>query len=379
MTHFVLDARTATPHFPGIGRYVRNLARAMGPELAPGERLTVLVPPDASLDVPASGGVQVLPVDVSPFSVRQQWALPRILRELSASLYHSAYYLMPYLPPVPTVVTVYDLIPMLFPAQSTLRARTFFRWATALALRSAEHVIAISETTTRDVVKWFGAVDDAITAIPLAVAPAFEPQTSLSVAELRRRYDLPERSVLYLGSNKPHKNLVRLVEAWAMARSRFPDHVLVIAGAWVDANPQAMRRAAQLDLGPNAVLWLGPVEGSDLPALYAAATLFIFPSLYEGFGLPPLEAMACGTPVACSAIPALQEVTADAAYVFDPLSVTSIANAISEMLGNDGLQRDLRHRGLERAASFSWRRTAVDTLRLYRDVLAREKGCGYAG
>jgi len=144
------------------------------------------------------------------------------------------------------------------------------------------------------------------------------------------------------------------------------------------AYPEARQRAESLGLGAAQIRWLGPVDGRDLPALYAAATLFVFPSLYEGFGLPPLEAMACGTAVACSRIPALQEITTDGAYGFDPLSVTSIADAISEVLDREVLRQDLRRRGLACAAEYSWDQTASYTMKLYRDVLAREGGPEHA-
>ncbi|MFN3762133.1 MAG: glycosyltransferase, partial [Anaerolineae bacterium] len=143
--HYVLDARTATAHFPGIGRYVVNLARAMAPLLAPDEHLTLLRDPaqPSPWDLSALAGerVRVLDVPLSPFSLRQQWTVPRLLARLEADLYHSPYYLMPYRPGVPAVLTVHDLIPLLFPRQSTLQARLLFRWTIALALRTARHVI----------------------------------------------------------------------------------------------------------------------------------------------------------------------------------------------------------------------------------------------
>jgi alpha-1,3-rhamnosyl/mannosyltransferase len=217
MTHYVLDARTATPHFPGIGRYVCSLARAMTPLLAPDERLTILHDPAYRLALDASAALRVLPVGASPFSLAQQWELPRLLRHLGADLYHSAYFLMPYAPlpaGVPTLLTVYDLIPLLLPQQSTLRARLLVRWAARLALRAARSVIAISEATRRDFLAHFRLPPEKIQAIPLAADPAFHPQSADCVATVRVRYHLPKRYLLYLGSNKPHKNLERLVDAW---------------------------------------------------------------------------------------------------------------------------------------------------------------------
>ena len=165
---------------------------------------------------------------------------------------------MPYLPGVPALLTVYDLIPVRYPAYSSARARFFIRWMTRLALRAVRHVIAISEFTRRDFMAEFGLRPEQITAIPLAADPVFRPQPPEAIAAVRARYDLPERFVLYLGSNKPHKNLTRLVEAWQMADGEWQiadgelqiaDSRLVIAGAWDERYPEARERAR--DIGDN--------------------------------------------------------------------------------------------------------------------------------
>jgi len=369
MSHYVLDARTATPHFPGIGRYVRNLARELVPLLAPAERLTVLVAPDHPVSLPETGQAETLKVAASPFSLRQQWVVPSLLREMQATLYHSAYYLMPYRPRVPSVLTLYDLIPMLFPDQSSRRARWLFRRMTSLALRTSQHNIAISQSTCRDVLNHLDVPAGDITPIPLAADPMFGPQPTAQIAGLRRRYALPERFVLYVGSNKPHKNLVRLVEAWGRVGTDFPGQQLVVAGAWIEAYPETRIRAEQLGPGADRIRWLGSVPDADLPALYAAATLFVFPSLYEGFGLPVVEAMACGTPVVCAEVSSLSEVVGDAALQFDPLDVYTMGTVIEQALSSRDLRAELRRRGLVRAAGFSWTRTAQETLAVYRRVV----------
>jgi alpha-1,3-rhamnosyl/mannosyltransferase len=182
---------------------------------------------------------------------------------------------------------------------------------------------------------------------------------------VRDSHGLPERYILYLGSNKPHKNLVRLVEAWAVLQPQpLP---LVVAGFW-DARYPGPRQHAE-ELGIEEVIWLGPVPEQDLPALYTGATLFVFPSLYEGFGLPVLEAMACGTPVACSDSSSLPEVAGDAAILFDSTDVGDMAEAIGLLLGNPDLRQRLAKAGLQRAKRFSWQRTAKETLEVYRHVL----------
>ena len=264
---------------------------------------------------------------------------------------------------------------------------------TRLALRAARHVIAISEFTRRDFMAEFGLQPEQITAIPLAADPVFQPQPPEAIAAVRARYDLPERFVLYLGSNKPHKNLTRLVEAWQMADGgwQIANCKLVIAGAWDERYPEARELAnssgAKASPGNDQFpvsgfqlpAWLGPMSEADLPALYSAATAFVFPSLYEGFGLPVLEAMACGTPVICSNTSSLPEVAGDpsagsgpsAALLIDPLDTASLADAIRRVLTDEDLRTELRRRGLARAAHFTWQQTAAATLAIYRQEAHR--------
>lgn len=368
MTHYVLDARTATPHFPGIGRYIRNLAEALVPQLNEDERMTVLASPGYKPALPARLTVEFLWVKASPFSLRQQWAVRRIFRELDATLYHSPYYLMPYSLTCPSVVTMHDLIPMLLPEYSSRRARWVFRWLVSLALRTSSHTITGSQATRDDILARFSVAPDSLTVVPLAADPDFTVQPADTVHNLRQRYRLWDPFVLYVGSNQRHKNLVRLVEAWAEVATHYPHTTLAIAGSWIPTLPEARIRAEELGLGENVIRWLGPISEKDLPAFYGAASLFVFPSLYEGFGLPVIEAMACGVPVVCSNASSLPEVVGDCALQFDPHQTASIAKALTRALGDEALRKDLRERGLARAATFSWERTARETLVIYRRV-----------
>ena len=374
---YTLDARTATHHFPGIGRYGVNLARAMAPQLGPDEHLVLLRDPTqpSPWDLTALAGERVRVVDLpcTPFALRQQWAVPRLLARLRADLYHSPYYLMPYRVGRPTVLTVHDLIPLLLPRQSTWQARLLFRSALSLALRASHRVIAVSGSTAQDLQQYFRVPAERVSVIPEAPDPAFYPRSPAEVEAVRQKYGLPESFVLYVGSNKPHKNLLRLIEAWSHLTfhvSRFTFSVsrftLIIAGAWDPRYPEPRLLAERLGL--RNVRWLGPVPEADLPALYSAATLFVFPSLYEGFGLPLLEAMACGVPVVCSNTSSLPEVAGDAALLADPTDAPSLAAAIAGLLEDEAQREEMREKGLQQAARFSWDRTAAMTLEMYREV-----------
>ncbi len=364
MPHIVLDARTASPHFPGIGRYVVNLAHALTPLLRPDERLTVLE--DPAHPVALASHVTRVQVGDSPFGAAQQTSVPRLLKSLDADLYHSAYLLMPYRPGVPTVLTVYDLIPLLLPGQSSARATLFFRSALRLALRAAQQVIVISESTRADLLSHFSILPDRVTAIPLAADPVFRLLSADAVAEVGKRYGLPPDYVLYVGSNKPHKNLAGLMDAWAQiaASPGVAGRTLVVAGAWDSRYNHLRERAASAP-----VRWLGPVAEADLPALYGGAALFVFPSLYEGFGLPVLEAMACGAPVICSDGSSLPEVAGNAARRVDTRHPAALAEAMMAVLANSALREEMRAKGLAQAARFSWEQAARRTLEVYRTIV----------
>ncbi|MBI1815244.1 MAG: glycosyltransferase family 4 protein [Deltaproteobacteria bacterium] len=369
-TTICLDARTVGPHFPGIGRYTINLARALPPLLGEHERLLLLRDPIAeSVEDWTAGDPErrsVVDVSVSPFALRQQWVIPQRLRALGAGLYHSPYYLMPARPGVPSVVTIHDLIPLRHPHLFTPLQRGLFTVSVRLAVRAARVVIAVSAATARDLEQRLRVSPQRIAVIAEAADPIFRPQPADAVNALRARLALPERYALYVGSNKPHKNLQRLVEVWARLRSYGVP--LVIAGAWDARYPEAKRRAAALGLG-DAVRFIGPVDEANLAALYSGAMLFVFPSLDEGFGLPVIEAMACGVPVACSDASSLSELADQAALTFAADDSDAMADALDALLRDPDRRVEMRRRGLARAAQYSWRSTAAATLEVYRRAL----------
>jgi alpha-1,3-rhamnosyl/mannosyltransferase len=368
---YVFDARTATDHFPGIGRYVSHLAHHLVPLLAANERLVLLHNPEANANwqhPPAQENVALVATAVSPFSLAQQWHIPRLLRQAKATVYHSAYYLMPYRPGVPTLLTLYDLIPEEFPQLVSPQARLSTRLTTRLALRAGDHFLAISEATRRDFLARYRLDPDRITTVPLAADVQFRPQPETAVAALRHTLNLPEKYVLYLGINKPHKNLERLVAAWATVVNTLPDApTLIIAGAW-DARYAAVKTAVKQHNLTSHIRFLGPVPEADLPALYSGATLFVFPSLVEGFGLPVLEAMACGTAVACADTSSLPEVGGKAVAYFDPTNSQEMAAVLLALIQNEQTLAELAKRGLAQAGKFSWEETAVVTLIHYRKL-----------
>ncbi len=366
---FCLDARTVHPHFPGVGRYAASLAVALAACIDASEQLVVLRDSGQSSAWPPAdtmgAHVQIVDVPLSPFSVRQQWVVPHLLRHLGVTLYHSPYYMMPFWPGVPTVVTLHDLIPLRYPHLFTREQRLVYRIATRLAVRAARRVVTVSAAAAQDISDLLRVPAERVVVIPAAADPTFRPQSASAIAATRGRLSLPPRYALYVGTNKPHKNLVRLIEAWA--RVHVGDATLVIAGVWDARFPEAQRRAAALGVS-DSVHFLGRVAEADLPALYAGALLFVFPSEHEGFGLPVIEAMACGVPVACSSAASLAEVAGEAALHFAPHDVESMAAAIGALLADTDLRAEMSRRGTARAAQFSWATAAHLTLAVYRDV-----------
>lgn len=276
----------------------------------------------------------------------------------------------------PAVVTVHDIVPYLMrhdPEQSTFR-HPFDVWFDRLAmkgLKRADRLIAISQHTKETLVEALGCREEKIDVVLYGVDHAVFRPVPVS-ADFRSRYGLDggRRYLLYVGAESPRKNLPRLLKAFATLRKRMP-HVRLLKVGTPEYLPQ-FRQLQQLihdlDLSQHVRFADHPPE-EDLVAFYNAADLFVFPSLYEGFGLPPLEAMACGTPVVCSNAASLPEVVGDAAITVDPYDVEALAGAMHRVLDDADLQQDLRLRGLERAAGFTWERTARETVQVYREVL----------
>lgn len=367
MTMYVLDGRTMQDHYPGIGRYVFQLALALA-GIAPGDRFRILYNPRARnsrfylSQLTAFPNLELTPVEANAFSVAEQRiAFNRTLLK-PAGLYHAPYYALPYALSIPLVVTLEDVIPLATAFEMHAGKRILYRLLNRLAAARAGQVITISEAAREDIVRLLHVPPDKIVVIPLAVSENLKPATQPEIEQLRRNLELPPEYLLYLGSNKPHKNLVRLINAYTRIRT---NTALVIAGHWNTNFPQARNLVNRLRLKQN-ILFRHGVPETELAALLSGAHAFVFPSYYEGFGLGPLEAMVCGTPVACAAVSALPEVVGDAALLFDPFDETSIAEALAQLLDNDTLRAELRNKGFKQARQFSWERTARATLAVYQ-------------
>ncbi len=369
------DDRVATVH-PGVSRYVWNLLRAL-PRVVDDEEILLLTGPEGeSSRFPFAGlaevGVELVPIRHKIGGIGQKLGLPRRLRELEVGVLHAPHYLTAQRSTCPLVVTLYDAIGARWPETLSASPRAY-RTAVSSAVRSADRIVAFSQVARDELASQFEASKQSVAIIPAAIDVDLQPTDDEATGEARERLKLPNNYVLHLGTNRPHDNLVQLVDVWAETRKAEGVNrkgespwYLVLAGRHDGRFPEVRQRVRKLGL--DDVRFLGEVAESDLAALYSGAELFVLPSLWEGFNMPVLEAMACGTAVACSRTSGLPAVAAMAAAYFDPEDAASMTTTLVRLLKNGGYRKTLAERGAQRAAQFSWQKTAQQTLKVYRQV-----------
>ena len=373
-----LDGKVLTLRAGGIGRYAISLTRAMLAEAAArrGElEFVIFTGPQTSRAVMEEfrGLCAEHFLAAKSSLLRSVVHIPRALRRLRIDVFHGMDHVgIPFAGKTgKCVVTVHDVIPLVLPHTFTRRHRLVVRTALARVRRQADLVVVPSRAVQRDVVQYLRVPEDRVAVTPHGCEARFNPSPDRAAAgAAAARYGLPARYLLAVGTLEPRKNLTTLLRAFARLRDRAavdPAVGLVIAGArgWLD--DPIFRTVQSLGL-EAAVRFPGFVDDDDLPALYRGAELVAFPSLYEGFGLPLLEAMACGIPVVSSNTSALPEVAGGAALLVDPLDVDGMAQAIARVLDEATLRARLREDGLARAAQFSWEKAARQTLNAYASL-----------
>jgi len=372
----------------GIGTYIRNLVRALA-RIDSSHRYTLITterPVPEFSDLPSNFRTAIFPGP--PRSNLAQLSYGLFLRKLGADVFHIPLNAVPLTMPKPYLVTIHDMSTLLFASQSGLRNR-LRQFYLRRGLLRADRVMAVSMATCRDVEALLGIPASRIRVIYNAPDPIFHATTlptpegnqSGSSGEIQRvldRYRIHYPYLLYVGRTNPQKNIPRLVEAFAVLRGEIQDHPvyrdlrLLIIGDEISRYP-ALRHAVIQSRVEETVRFLGFVPIETLRSFYQAASAFVFPSLYEGFGLPPLEAMACGTPVVCSQVSSLPEVVGDAAEVVNPENVFDIARGMREVLLNDDRRRTMVQRGFEQARRFNWERTAQQVLEGYEEIGSYKK------
>jgi glycosyltransferase involved in cell wall biosynthesis len=270
------------------------------------------------------------------------------------------------------VVTIHDCIHLRFPQYLPKRgAHLYARTMMNMAAKRACKVLTVSEASKQDILHYLGVPAAKVEVIYNALDERLAtPPTAEEITRVRERFLLNAPFILYTGNIKPHKNIDRLIEAFSLLRQRGFEHVkLIIIGDEISKYPNLRRLVHRFQLHQH-VRFLGFVSDATLSVLYRLAAVFVFPSLYEGFGLPPLEAMALGTPVITSNVSSLPEVVGDAAVLIDPTDATAIAGAMARVLGDEALRTELTRRGLERVAAFSWTRSVARVREVYHEMAA---------
>jgi glycosyltransferase involved in cell wall biosynthesis len=363
-----IDARKL--HDFGIGTYIRNLLR----QLARMDRQTEFVilcrPEDRETLAALGENFRAVVETAGNYSILEQVAIPLALKREGVTLFHAPHYVLPPLVRCTSVVTIHDCIHLMFPQYLPNRlAYLYARASIRLAARRATRIMTVSESSKRDILKFVDTEPDKIDVIYNAYDDRFaiDPREE-DVVRVRERYQLESEFVLYAGNVKPHKNLERLIEAFHLVRNRGLEHLkLVLIGDEI-SKYTALRRAVHHHQLHKYVRFLGYLPEETLAVMYRLAGVFVFPSLYEGFGLPPLEAMASGTPVVTSNVSSLPEVAGDAAVLVDPYDPRAIADGIFQVLTDEQLRRDLRRKGVARAGMFSWEQSVRRVRAIYGEV-----------
>lgn len=374
MRRIAFDARYVNDRYHGIGRYAFRLVEALA--VMASEHHFIVFRGRGSDSRFHWQGLAALPnVELREgpwplYGPHEQFLWPLLLRQAQADLFHSPYIVAPLFAPCPVVITVHDLIFDRYPAyMPSAWARPYYRLLMTWGTRRARRIIAVSRATAADLTRIYRMPPEKITVIPEGVDPHFsQPVDGDQLRSLSRRYHLPRPFILTVGVRRPHKNLARLVEAFA-AIAPETAHDLVFVGPADPRFPdEALQAVARHQLN-GRVHFLGWVPEADLPGLYALATVVVLPSVIEGFGLPALEAMACGTPVLVADASALPEVVGEAGMRVDPYDVAALAEAMRKLLRDGDLRRRLGQAGRQRAAMFTWQEAARQLLQVYDDLL----------
>ncbi len=298
----------------------------------------------------------------------EQLLWPPAIRQQGLDLLHSMAFVIPFWRPCPAVVTVYDLSFIYYPERYPAFRRLYLNSQTRRSCRAARRIVAISESGRQDIHRLYDVPLDKIDVVPPAVSTAYYPRTTAEIEAFRRRENLPDQFLLHVGTLQPRKNLIILLEA--LASIRRPNLLLVFIGGkgWYYDEIFARVKALKLE---NQVRFTGYVADEDLPLWYNAATIFVFPSLYEGFGIPVLEAITCGTPVIAADTSSIPEVVGDAARLFGPNDdIDTLVDHIQTMLNNSALMAAMRESGLAQARQFSWENSAEKMVTVYEKALA---------
>jgi alpha-1,3-rhamnosyl/mannosyltransferase len=350
--------------WPGLGTYSRSLLKHFA--AVDGLEITCFYNDETRDLIPKSGNISLVPLNQDLFSRRNLKIVGSIVNQAGCELFHTPHVVAPKDLNCPLLVTAHDLIPLLFPKTVPLRQRRTSRIMLEDAIKRADHVITASSASRTYLKEYFNLADSDVSLVPDGVDGSFYcRRESTEIEAVLRKYSIDAPHILWLGSCMPHKNIEALIEAFAMLPGELSSRYrLTLAGRQVGRYWRKINRKIENAGLRDRINLPGFIDDEDVPALFSSAELFCFPSLYEGFGLPPLEAMACGTPVLCSNLTSLPEVVGDAGQLTGP-SAGAISAGIERMLSDPDLRKEHSGKGLERSRLFTWDKTAELTLEIY--------------
>jgi glycosyltransferase involved in cell wall biosynthesis len=354
----------------GIGTYIRNILIELSRLDRETEYVVLCRPDDVDSGDVLGRNFRMVPETAPTYSIAEQVKIPLALAREGVRMVHEPHYVLPPLVQCRSVVTIHDCIHLMFPEYLPNRLAYFYaKGSMWTATRKADRILTVSEASKRDILRFFGVSPDRVSVIHNAIDERFlAPANPERMDLVRQRYQLDRPFVLYVGNIKPHKNIERLIAAFARARAHFGDDVkLIIIGDEMSKYP-GMRQSVHKHKLDKHVRFLGFQPMETLAAFYRLARAFVFPSLYEGFGLPPLEAMACGAPVVTSNVSSLPEVAGGAALLVDPYNEEAIADAIVRAVTDETLRAELIEKGIQRARTFSWAESVRRIHEIYMQV-----------
>lgn len=361
----------------GSGQYVRHLLRALR-RVAPDLQMTLVLPPHITAPDDLPPDVSLVTTTGRSGQLGKVWfeqrTFPQMVARVEADIAHVPYWGPPLSSPAPLVTSVLDVAALIYPDYNRGMGARLYTSLVSAAAKGSAHIITLSHAAKADIIKCLDLPGATITPTYLAHDEAFHPRVGRERdAAVRARYNLPDQFLLYLGGFDLRKQVNQLLLAYTyVVQAQGDEFPLVIAGkepAWgTPMFPDMRQYAAELGIADH-IRWIGYVDEADKPSLYRLARVFVFPTVYEGFGLPVLEAMACGTPVVANNIPVLAEIVGDGAFLVETGSARAMAGAIIALLIQEPLRETQITHGLAQATKFSWRKTAQETVGVYEKVM----------
>lgn len=361
-----IDARMLT--YSGIGRYIQNLIINLS-KIDKENKYSILISNNDSAPVIQENFSYCNPKrNIQVYSLKEQLFLPFDIVKTKANIIHYPNFNIPILNFMPFVATIHDIYYYLHPEACPSKAAYLYaRLMLKAAARFSKKIITVSQFSRNEIIKHLNVKTEKVVVIYNGVGEIYKPISDpIRFKEARDRYNIKDAYIFYAGIHQPRKNLINLIRAYSMLRNK-KDFQLALGGKIDPRRGEIYHIVNELGLNER-VLFLGEVPEGDLPVLYSMASLFVFPSLYEGFGLPPLEAMACGAPVVASDAASLPEIVGDAAIMVDPKDINLLAYNMERVLSSNSLQAELKERGFKRAKLFNWQNTAKETLKIYYEV-----------